>query len=222
MNFPNFFDPNEPADHRNLLARYQDEANRLATDWGWLLFFGIAFMALGLFALYQPFVTTLSITVTLAVLFIVVGFLQLVQAMRLGRGGGALGRFAQAVIAIVAGVLIFRRPAAGVMGIGFALTFYFFVNAFGKMLVALSLRGHRGTGWMTVSAVCSLLLGVILIATFPVSTFWMPGMFFGVDLVILGVSTIGLSASMRHLQKDLERKRELPKPALDERPPRAA
>ena len=206
--------------HSSLIARYQDEANRLASDWGWLLFFGILYSALGLFALYEPFVTTLSITFTLATLFVVVGVIQLVQAMRLGRGGGALGRFAQAIIGIIAGVLIFRHPTAGVMGLGFALTFYFFVNAFGKMMVALSLRFHRGAGWMIVSAICSLALGIILLATFPISTFWMPGMFFGVDLLILGVSTVGLSASMRHFHKDLEV--AATKVKEQQRPPRAA
>ena len=90
----------------SLIARFQDEATRLASDWGWLLFFGIVYVALGIFALYEPLLTTLGITVTLATLFLVVGVIQLVQAMRIGRGGGALGRFAQAVIAIILAVQI--------------------------------------------------------------------------------------------------------------------
>jgi uncharacterized membrane protein HdeD (DUF308 family) len=51
--------------------------------------------------------------------------------------------------------------------------------------------------WVVVSGVITLLLGLIILAHWPVSSLWTLGVFLGVDLVFAGASWIGVGMGLR-------------------------
>ena len=53
--------------------------------------------------------------------------------------------------------------------------------------------------WVVVSGVITLLLGLIILAHWPVSSLYVLGIFLGVDLVFAGASWIGLGLGLRQL-----------------------
>ena len=55
-------------------------------------------------------------------------------------------------------------------------------------------------GWVVVSGIISLLLGLMIVAKWPYSSVYVLGIFLGIDLIFIGSSwlTIGLALKRRH------------------------
>jgi uncharacterized membrane protein HdeD (DUF308 family) len=173
-------------------------------NWGWVLVAGVAYITLGIIALSWPVASTVGLTFTLGILFLVASVVQAAHAIHLRKESGTGSRVVQSIAALVAGLLILRYPGAGMVGIAIAMTFYFFVSAFSKWAIAAGMRPHSGWGWTFVSATCSFLLGAYMIVTFPVSALWVPGLILGIDLVIMGASMIGFAFSVRSARARLK------------------
>jgi uncharacterized membrane protein HdeD (DUF308 family) len=73
------------------------------------------------------------------------------------------------------------------------LTLYFLASGIGKGLLSQEARHVASSGWLLLSALASLLMAFFLIATFPASSLWVPGIFFGLDLMLYGLALIALS-----------------------------
>ncbi len=170
---------------------------QMGRNWGWFLAAGIAFCLAGLAAFLWPVASTLSLAFALGVFFTVGGAIALIQAFRLRGESGNGWRAFHGIAALVAGILMLRYPAGGMLGVAIAMTFYFLVSAAAKGVIALGMRPEQGWGWAMASAVASLCLGIYMIATFPVSALWVPGFLLGLDFAVHGSSLIGFSLTLR-------------------------
>jgi uncharacterized membrane protein HdeD (DUF308 family) len=56
-----------------------------------------------------------------------------------------------------------------------------------------------GRGWLLLSGVASLLLGIMIWAEWPVSGVWVIGLFVGIDLLFYGWWLVSLALAARHL-----------------------
>ena len=177
------------------------QVDRLAKNWGWLFAAGALSFALGFLALNLPLQSTLALNWGLAIIFLINGVSHLIQFVQFRGERGGAGRLFQSIISIIAGVLMLRYPAAGIMGVTVTLSFFFFVNAFGKWIYADSLRPQKGWGWLFVSSIVSFLLGVFIIASFPISALWIPGTILGVDLIVTGVAAMAFALNLRTLHR---------------------
>jgi uncharacterized membrane protein HdeD (DUF308 family) len=171
------------------------QTENLSGEWGWILATGIAYVLLGAVALAMPVASTLGLTITLAAVLLVGGCLHLLQSIQVSRRDGASVRFVQSALAIITGGLILRYPEGGMLALALALSFYFFIGAAAQWILFTALRSEPGAGWGLLSAVTSLLLGVFVLATFPISAVWIPGTLLGIDLIFAGSAMIGLAWS---------------------------
>ena len=55
----------------------------------------------------------------------------------------------------------------------------------------------KGWGWIVVSGIVTLLLGLIIIARWPVNSVYILGLFLGVDLIVNGVGTLMFGLALR-------------------------
>jgi uncharacterized membrane protein HdeD (DUF308 family) len=53
--------------------------------------------------------------------------------------------------------------------------------------------------WVLLSGVITLLLGVLILAHWPVSSLYILGVFLGIDLIMAGVAWIGLGLGLRRI-----------------------
>jgi uncharacterized membrane protein HdeD (DUF308 family) len=67
-----------------------------------------------------------------------------------------------------------------------------------RIILAFSMK--RETTWILVlvSAVITLLLGLLILAHWPVSSLYILGLFLGIDLIMAGAGWIGLGFGLRH------------------------
>jgi uncharacterized membrane protein HdeD (DUF308 family) len=190
-------------DRRSVL-NWPEQLTPLGRHWAWVLTAGLAYITLGIVALSWPITSTVSLTFVLGALFVAIGLLQTIHCIRLGAAAGNGWRIFQALAALVAGGLILRYPEAGMLGIAITMAFYFFVSAAAKGAIAWDLRPHSGWGWQFTSAVASFFLGAFIIATFPFSAIWVPGIILGIDLIVMGASLVGFSVDLKNVQGAIE------------------
>jgi len=70
----------------------------------------------------------------------------------------------------------------------------------GAFRIAAALATHAdGRGWLLISGLASLLLGIFIWSEWPVSGIWVIGLFVGIDLLFYGWWLVSLALSVRHL-----------------------
>lgn len=186
--------------HSNLTL--SERLSRAGKNWAWFLAVGIVFALTGLVAINWPVNSTVALTYALGILFAVSGILNTIQAIRLRKEETGIGwQIFLSVISFSAGALMLKYPMSGLLGVAMTLTFYFFVSAAAKMVVAFGMRPISGWGWALTSAAASFIIGVYMIATFPISALWVPGLLLGLDFVVHGSSLIGFSFRLKTMHQ---------------------
>lgn len=112
---------------------------------GWLLFNGVVGVIAGLIVLFRPGLSTIVLVYVVAAWAILTGISQIVTAIALRRViTGEWLLVLAGILSIVLGFFIFARPAAGALGVIWAIAAYAIL--FGILLVAL---GFRLRSWKT-------------------------------------------------------------------------
>src|SRR5512135_1605045 len=88
-------------------------------------------------------------------------------------------------LALAVGIAFLRRPGLSAA----ALTLL--VGAVTRIVGGLG-EHHEHRGWIIANGVITLLLGLLILFGWPGSTLWVLGTFLGVDLIVEGVTFIGL------------------------------
>lgn len=175
----------------------KDSTANLGRHWGWLMAIGVLSIPLGIIALVLPVATTMGMTLALGAVFIVSGIMKLIQATKLRHDQGAMMRFTHSILSILTGVILFLMPGIGILGIAMMLCFYFFVGAAVQWAHASAMAPKNMQFWGHFSAICSFLLGVYIVITFPFSALSVPGVLFGIELLITGINLIAFSMAVR-------------------------
>ena len=66
-----------------------------------------------------------------------------------------------------------------------------------RIVMAFHIRGAKGWGWPVVSGIISVLLGIMIIAQWPVSGLWVIGLFVAIEMIMSGWSYIFLALAAR-------------------------
>lgn len=172
---------------------------RMSTEW--LIGLGALLVILGIVALVAPVATSIGLAWLMGALFLASGLAQAVHAIRTIHNPGKFTRFLLSALAIVAGIVTMRNPAAGMLAITMVLGFYLLASSVAKWFLATDLAPFQGRIWMMVSSGISFLLGILLIISSPATSLIVPGVFFGVDLIFYGAGLIGLSFTMQRVLK---------------------
>jgi len=177
----------------------EEATSFLGKHWGWMLTAGILYIVLGLVALSLPVASTFGLTIALGAMWTVYGVVHLLQAIKLRHEQGGLMRFMQSLLALAAGLVMVLSPGIGMLSISLILSFYFFMGAVMQWMLARSVAPGGARVWVYLSSLASLLLGLYILFTFPVSALWVPGTLLGIEFVFSGVSLSGFAVSVRRL-----------------------
>ncbi|MDO8507663.1 MAG: HdeD family acid-resistance protein [bacterium] len=182
-----------------------DLSEREAIDrgWGWAVTMGIVMIVLGALAVVYPIVTSVGVTFLLGVVLVVAGVAQLVQAFSVRGWSGFFWHTLVAITYAVIGVLLLTYPLGGLVTLTFLLALYLLISGVFKVVISLSSREVSGWGWMLTSGILSVILGVLVWASWPVGSLWFIGLLVGIDLVLVGfsLSAMALSAHSREQEE---------------------
>lgn len=163
---------------------------------------GVLIVILGFLAIVLPVIATLAVTLLLGAMLLVFGIVEIVRCVRAWRrvSGGwheGLGwALFQAVIALIAGTILLFDPFSGAISLTMVLGVFLLVAGGTKAVMAWRLQPGSGWGWMALSAVLSIVLGVLVLAGLPGIGLLVPGTFLGIELVFFGTALFMLARAM--------------------------
>lgn len=176
----------------------QTSLESASKNWGWVLVSGIAFVVLGVIALAFSVMTTLASVFVLGWILAFAGIFEAVHAFKLPRWSGFLLELLAAILYVVVGVLMIVRPAAGALSLTLLIGAFFLVGGIFRIVAAAAMRPPNW-GWLLVSGIVTLLLGLLIVAEWPASGLLVIGMFLGIDLIFSGTSLIMFAFGLRSL-----------------------
>lgn len=166
---------------------------------GWIVALGVVYVIAGVIALGSVMFATVVTVFVVGVMMLIAGVAEVINAFQIKTWGKFLFWLLLGALYIVAGFLTFENPlfAAAVL----TLLLGFSLIASGIMRIVLGFSMRHGTPWLWValSGVVTLLLGLIIVVHWPVSGLYVLGLLLGIDLVVAGISWIGIGFGLKRL-----------------------
>jgi len=194
--------PNDPTSSGSNPANWPgntlaDALIELQARWGWFVGLGVVLLILGGLALAYVFAATLASVLFIGALMTIAGVGQLVHAWRIKQIHGFIFWSVSGLFYLVAGLFAVFNPVQGasmltlllgamLIGVGALRTWLWFNN-----------RGQRGWGWLGISGVLTLLVGLLIAANWPGNSLWILGLLLALDLLFQGWSALLLGLVLR-------------------------
>ncbi len=159
---------------------------------------GIALIILGVLALVFPNFTTLTVDIMIGWLLLIFGIIGFFNAFSYDGTGPFFGALLTSILAIAAGVYLLVHPDVGTFALTIIVSVLFLVDGTFKMVLAFDIKPIRGWGWVVVSSIASIVLGIMIAAGLPDTSMYTIGLLVGINFLIAGVSIFMLS---RQIQK---------------------
>lgn len=163
---------------------------------------GIATIVLGVMALLTPLVAGETMLVVIGVLIAAAGVLRVIWAFASPTPGKGFSKVLLGVLTVIAGVAILANPmlASGVLSI--LLAAYLLMDGIVEVIVAMTLDGLPGKGWLLAGGLVSVLLGCLMFFQFPLSGVHAIGVLLGIKLIMVGSAALALGTTLHSFMKE--------------------
>lgn len=179
----------------------------LCNRWNSFLLSGFFLVLLGTIALSSVFWTTMASVMIFGVLLLAAGIASTLGAFWASEWKGFFAQLIIGILSAVVGGLILANPEIGAASITLLLAVFFVGAGLSKIAGALLLE-IENWGWMMMSGLVTLALGLLILAQWPSSALWVLGLFIAIDLMITGWTSIMYALSVRKRCKIMEERRE--------------
>ena len=169
----------------------------LSRNWLGLLVVGILSVILGVAGLGMTFFLTLASVLYLGVLMLIAGGVQLVHAVKCSGWKSVISHVLIGLLYVAAGIMIVARPLLAAVEITWILAFILITVGALRLVMAIEHRAMQGWTWAFLAGVATVLLGLMILARWPLDALWVIGLFLAVELIINGVSSIVLALTAR-------------------------
>jgi uncharacterized membrane protein HdeD (DUF308 family) len=148
-------------------------------------------------AVASPFLAAVVVNTVIAWLIVVAGVVHLMLAFHAFRAGSMLWRLLVGLAYIFFGGYLIVHPALGVTSLTLVLASLFLVEGILEIVLFFQMRSMRGSSWLLVDGIITLLLGGMIYAQWPSSSAWAIGTLVGVSMIVSGVTRVMLSLAVR-------------------------
>jgi uncharacterized membrane protein HdeD (DUF308 family) len=169
----------------------------LRAKWGWIVALGVVYVLAGLVALGSVVMATVASVFLVGVMMIVAGVAEVFSAFQVKSWGKFLLWALLGVLYIVAGFVTFENPLLAAALLTLILGASLMASGVMRIILAFGMKRQSPWIWVMLSGVITLLLGLLILAHWPVSSLYILGVFLGIDLVIAGAAWIGLGFGLR-------------------------
>lgn len=158
----------------------------LAQSWKALMTVGILAIVLGCIAILVPAVAAVGTAIFIGWILVIAGAFLVAGAFTAVSAGSVVWRLLWAALTVIVGIWLIVEPHNGTLTLTLVLGIYFLLMGLTRITVAFLGRGQPNAGWVGLSGVCGLLIGILVLAKFPSSADWAIGLLVGIDLIFAG------------------------------------
>jgi uncharacterized membrane protein HdeD (DUF308 family) len=169
----------------------------LRAKWGWIVALGIIYILAGLVALGSIVAATVASVYVVGIMMLIAGAAEVINAFQVKAWGKFLLWVLLGVLYIVAGFVTFENPLLAAALLTLMLGAALLVSGIMRIILAFSMKEGAPWVWVVLSGVITLLLGLLILARWPVSSLYILGLFLGIDLVFAGISWIGVGLGLK-------------------------
>ena len=166
-------------------------ASTVSIAWGVLL------IVLGAAAVASPFLAAVAVNVAVAWLIVLAGVVHILLAFRAHGAGSMIWKLLVGVAYVCFGGYLIARPLLGVASLTLLLAALFLIEGILDIVLFVKMRPIRGSTWVLLDGIVSLLLGLMIYMQWPSSAAWAIGTLVGVSLIFSGVARVMMSMAVR-------------------------
>ncbi|WP_020135433.1 HdeD family acid-resistance protein [Streptomyces sp. 351MFTsu5.1] len=185
------------------------EPAQLSREFGWVAALGVILVIAGLVGLVYTGVATLTSMFLFGWLLLIGGVVGLLHAVQ-ARGSSFfwLG-VVVAALNIAAGVVVIARPEAAAAALTMFAALLFLTGGVFRLVGSLVVRGPQ-FGWTLVQGAFGLLLGILVLASWPSSSKYVIGCFFSLALLFDGLGLVATGFGGRKIVGMVAERQETP------------
>ncbi len=172
-------------------------------NWAWLLALGILSIVLGTVGLGCAFTLTLAGVLLFGWLILIEGGIQLFQAWQCRGWKSIVWHVIVALMHVLAGIVVIRDPllASGLFTLFLAGAI--FASGVMRIVLAFQMRESGAWLWPLLGGAISALLGVMIAAKWPASSFFVIGLFIGIELIVNGWTLVIVALAARRTRETI-------------------
>lgn len=179
-------------------ATPRDETAKLSRGFGWLAVLGVILVLAGLVGLVYTGVATLTSMVLFGWLLLIGGVVGLLHAVQARATNFFWLGVVVAALNIAAGVVVLKTPEAAAEALTMFAALLFLTGGLFRLVGSLVVRGPQ-FGWTLVQGAFGLLLGILVLTTWPSSSQYVIGTFFSLSLLFDGLGLIATGYGGRRI-----------------------
>ena len=169
----------------------------LRAKWGWIVALGVVYLIAGFIALGSVAMATVASVLIVGVMMIIAGVAEVISAFQIKSWGKFLLWVLLGLLYVVAGFVTFQNPLLAAVLLTLVLGASLVASGIMRIILAFSMKREAPWIWVALSGVITVLLGVLILARWPVSSLYILGLFLGIDLIMAGAGWIGIGLGLR-------------------------
>lgn len=162
----------------------------------WFLVVGILLIICGLIALGSTIEMTMVSMVFLGWLLVIGGIVEIVHGFARRGWGGFFINLLGGILYALAGILFVGNPGAAAITLTLLIAMVLIAAGVFRLFVAFTTPIHH-RAWLIFNGAISVLLGISIWSSWPLSGLWVIGLFIGIDLIIDGWTEVMLALMAR-------------------------
>jgi uncharacterized membrane protein HdeD (DUF308 family) len=164
---------------------------------GWIIALGVVYVIAGFIALGSVVTATVVSVFLVGIMMLIAGVAEVINAFQVKTWGSFLLWLLLGALYIVAGFITFENPLLAAAVLTLLLGASLVACGILRIVLAFSMKAAMPWIWVLLSGAITLLLGLIILAHWPVASLYILGIFLGVDLVFAGAGWIGIGLGLR-------------------------
>jgi len=143
---------------------------------------------------------TITTVVFIGVVLLIGGMAEILGAFWTRDWSGFFVELLGGLFYLILGLLFVANPGSAALVATLLIAAFLIVGGLFRIVAALMYR-FPGWGWLVVSGVVTLLLGILIWAQWPLSGFWVIGLFVGIEMIVHGWWWVMIALAVRKLPK---------------------
>jgi uncharacterized membrane protein HdeD (DUF308 family) len=175
---------------------------QVGRSWGWVLFFGIVTLALGIVIVFRPGGTVHVLAILFGIWLLLLGVFWLVMAIadRGDRGATRFGMALFGLLAVLAGLLVLHHSFETVAVVGFIVGLFWVVGGVSLVFAGLSPEAEGRRALPIVIGVIYAATGVVCLV-YPGLSLKILAVILGIGLILSGLGEVVIAFQLRRLAK---------------------
>ncbi len=164
---------------------------------GWIVALGVVYLITGLIALSSVALATVASVFVVGIMMLIAGVAEVISAFQMKSWGKFLLWLVLGIMYVIAGFLTFENPLFAAAVLTLLLGAVLVASGFMRVFLAFNMKEGMPWIWVALSGAITILLGIIILSHWPVSSLYILGLFLGIDLVFAGIGWIFVGLGLR-------------------------